>query len=64
MVMGWLATRVLTIPSLIGITITLDVPLFLLGEAFVIAQVTALLGGLYPATRAARLNVAEALHMV
>ncbi len=64
MVLGWLATRVLTIPSLIGITITLDVPLWLLGEAFVIAQITALLGGLYPAARAARLNVAEALHMV
>jgi putative ABC transport system permease protein len=64
MMMGWLATRVLTIPSLIGITITLDVPLYLLAEAFVIAQITALLGGLYPAARAARLNVAEALHMV
>ncbi len=64
MVMGWLATRVLTIPSLIGITITLDVPLWLLAEAFVIAQITALLGGLYPAARAARLNVAEALHVV
>ena len=64
MVMGWLATRVLTIPSLIGITITLDVPWWLLGEAFVIAQVTALLGGLYPAARAASLNVAEALHAV
>ena len=64
MVMGWLATQVLTIPSLIGITITLDVPWWLLGEAFIIAQVTALLGGLYPAARAARLNVAEALHAV
>ncbi len=64
MVMGWLATRVLTIPSLIGITITLDVPLWLLAEAFVIAQITALLGGLYPAARAARLNVTEALHVV
>ncbi|OLD01716.1 hypothetical protein AUG19_02380 [archaeon 13_1_20CM_2_54_9] len=64
MVMGWLATRVLTIPSLIGITITLDVPIWLLAEAFIIAQITAVLGGLYPAARAARLNVAEALHAV
>lgn len=62
--LGVLATKILTVPSLIGITITLDVPIWLLLEAFAIAQATALLGGLYPATRAARMNVAEALHLV
>ena len=61
--LGVSATRLLTVPSLIGITITLDVPWWLLVEAFLIAQVTALLGGLYPAFRAARLNVAEAVHL-
>lgn len=61
--LGLLAASVLTVPSLIGITITLDVPVQLLMEAFAIALVTALLGGLYPAARAARLNVADALHV-
>jgi putative ABC transport system permease protein len=61
--LGTLAANLLTIPSLIGITITLDVPALLVGEAFTIALVTALLGGLYPAARAARLNVANALHV-
>lgn len=61
--LGVLAANVLTIPSLIGITITLDVPVQLMLEAFGIALVTALLGGLYPAARAARLNVADALHL-
>jgi putative ABC transport system permease protein len=61
--LGVLAANILTIPSLIGITITLDVPAQLMLEAFGIALVTALLGGLYPAARAARLNVADALHL-
>ena len=61
--LGVLVANVLTIPSLIGITITLDVPAQLMLEAFGIALVTALLGGLYPAARAARLNVADALHV-
>ncbi len=61
--LGLLAANVLTVPSLIGITITLDVPVQLLAEAFAIALMTALLGGLYPAARAARLNVADALHL-
>ncbi len=62
-VQGTLAANLLTIPSLIGITITLDMPALLIGEAFTIAIVTAILGGLYPAARAARLNVASALHV-
>ncbi len=62
-ILGMLAANVLTVPSLIGITITLDVPAQLLAEAFAIALMTALLGGLYPAARAARLNVADALHV-
>ena len=61
--LGLLAANVLTIPSLIGITITLDVPIQLIAEAFAIALGTALLGGLYPAARAARLRVADALHV-
>ncbi len=61
--LGLLAANVLTVPSLIGITITLDVPVHLVAEAFAIALASALLGGLYPAARAARLHVAEALHM-
>ncbi len=61
--LGLLAANVLTVPSLIGITITLDVPVHLVAEAFGIALGTALLGGLYPAARAAQLHVAEALHM-
>lgn len=62
-ILGLLASNVLTIPSLIGITITLDVPLQLVADAFGIALVTALLGGIYPAARAARLRVADALHV-
>ena len=61
--LGLVAANLLTIPSLIGITITLDVPIQLVAEAFAIALATALLGGLYPAARAARLHVADALHM-
>jgi putative ABC transport system permease protein len=60
--LGLLASNILTIPSLIGITITLDVPFQLVLEAFGIALGTALLGGIYPALRAARLRVADALH--
>jgi putative ABC transport system permease protein len=62
-ILGLSAASVLTIPSLIGITITLDVPLQLIAEALVIALGTALLGGLYPAARASRLRVADALHV-
>ncbi len=61
--LGLLAANVLTVPSLIGITITLDVPFHLIAEAFAIALATALLGGVYPAARAARLRVADALHV-
>ena len=62
-ILGLLASNLLTIPSLIGITITLDVPLQLVAEAFGIALGTALLGWIYPAARAARLRVADALHV-
>jgi len=61
--LGLLASNILTIPSLIGITITLDVPFYLVVEALGIALGTALLGGIYPALRAARLRVADALHV-
>jgi len=61
--LGLIAANILTVPSLIGITITLDVPLQLIAEAFGIALTTAILGGLYPALRAARLGIAEALHV-
>ncbi len=61
--LGLVASSILTIPSLIGITITLDVPVGLVVEALGIALGTALLGGIYPALRAARLRVAEALHV-
>lgn len=61
--LGLLVSNILTIPSLIGITITLDVPFQLVLEALGIALGTALLGGLYPAARAARLRVADALHV-
>jgi putative ABC transport system permease protein len=60
--LGLLASNILTIPSLIGITITLDVPFQLVVEAAGIALGTALLGAIYPALRAARLRVADALH--
>ncbi len=62
--LGILAADVLTVPSLIGITITLDVPVQLIAEAFAIALTTALLGGLYPAARAARLRVVDALRVL
>jgi len=61
--LGIIASNILTIPSLIGITITLDVPIHLVVEALGIALGTALLGGIYPALRAARLRVADALHV-
>jgi putative ABC transport system permease protein len=61
--LGMFAASVLTVPSLIGITITLDVPIQLVLEAFGIALLTAILGGLYPALRAARLSVVDALHV-
>ena len=61
--LGLLVANILTIPSLIGITITLDVPFHLVAEALGIALGTALLGGIYPALRAARLRVADALHV-
>ena len=61
--LGIIASNILTIPSLIGITITLDVPIHLVVEALGIALGTALLGGIYPALRAARLRVANALHV-
>jgi len=61
--LGIIASNILTIPSLIGITITLDVPIHLAVEALGIALGTALLGGIYPALRAARLRVADALHV-
>src|SRR5215467_68164 len=61
--LGVFASNILTIPSLIGITVTLDVPVPLILEALGIALGTALLGGIYPALRAARLQVADALHV-
>jgi putative ABC transport system permease protein len=61
--LGIFAASILTVPSLIGITITLDVPVQLMLEALGIAMFTALLGGLYPAFRAARLSIVDSLHV-